>query len=282
MTTKRKILIGLPLLLVLLLVAGYLSLDHLAKAAIEVGGARAMGVPVSVGSVKVSPFAGRNHTEQLVISNPKGFETPFFMSLSTGDAALEVGSLFEDTVVVNSIELSGLKAHLEKTKEGSNYEVILANMQKGEEEGAAGEEGGKKFLAKRIVIRDIAVRADLAIAGEKLSSVDLQIDEILLENVGSDTEGGKITSQVMHTIVKAVLAAILEQGARVLPEVMVNGLGAGLKGLGKVGFKVVGNVTVKVGGKVIKVLGGAGKTIGGVVDGIFGGGDDEDEEEEDK
>ncbi|MFI5403126.1 MAG: hypothetical protein ACHQ1G_09330, partial [Planctomycetota bacterium] len=145
-----------------------------------------------------------------------------------------------------------------------------------------GEEGGKKFLANRIVIRDISVRADLAIAGEKLSSVDLQIDEILLENVGSDTEGGKITSQVMHTIVKAVLAAILEQGARVLPEVMVNGLGAGLKGLGKVGFKVVGNVTVKVGGKVIKVLGGAGKTIGGVVNGIFGGGDDEDEDEEDK
>lgn len=281
MTVKKKILIGLPLALVLLLVVAFLFLDRIAEAAVEIGGEAAMGVPVSVGSIDVSPFAGRSHTEGLVISNPKGFETPFFMSLSRSDTSLEIGSLLEDTVIVNSIELQGLKAHLEKTKEGSNYEVILANMQEEEEEGAAGEEGGKKFLAKRIVVRDIDVRADLAIAGEKLSSVDLHIEEILLENVGSDTEGGRITSQVMHTIVKAVLAAILEQGARVLPEVMVNGLGAGLKGLGKVGFKVVGNVTAKVGGKAIKILGGAGKAVGGVVSGIFGG-DDDDEDEDDK
>jgi hypothetical protein len=177
---------------------------------------------------------------------------------------------------MESIELDGLKAHLEKRKEGSNYDVILANMKKGEEGGGAGgEEGGRKYVVRRIVVRNIDVRADLAIAGEKLSSVDLHIDEIDLENVGSDTGTGVITSQLMGTIVRAVLAAIVQQGARVLPEVMVKGLGAGLKGLGNIGAKV----TVKVAGKAVDVIGSAGKALGGAIKGIGGllGGDDDEE-----
>ena len=272
MTMKKKILVGLPLVLVLLLVVAYVFLDHIAKAAIEIGGERAMGVRTSVESITLNPILGRSRTEGLKISNPKGFETPFFMSLSKGEAALDMGSLLEDTIVVRTIELDGLKAHLEKTKEGSNYEVILANMKKGEEEGAAGREPGKKFLVERIVIRDIDVRADLAIAGQKLESVDLHIDEIDLENVGSGSDSGMITAQLMRTIVKAVLTAIVQQGAKILPGVMVNGLGAGLKGLGKVGVKV----TVKVGGQAVKVLGGAAEGLAKGIDGIFGGGDDDD------
>lgn len=267
----KKVLIGIPLVLILLLVAGYLFLDHIAKAAIEFGGEQAMGVPTSLENITLRPVLGKGSIEGLKIANPRGFETPFFMSLSKGDAALDVGSLSKDTVVMKTIELDGLKAHLEKTKEGSNYEVILANMKKGEEEGAKGEEPGKKFLVERIVVRNIDVRADVAIAGEKLSSVDLRIDEIVLENVGSGDESGVIMSQLMGTIVKAVLTAVVQQGAKVLPEVMVNGLGAGLKGVGKVGL----GMTVKVGGKTVKLLGGAAEGLAKGIGGIFGGGDDD-------
>lgn len=280
MSVKKKILIGIPLLLILLVVVLYLFIDRIAKKAVEVGGTQAMGVPTSLESITLKPLQGAGSIEGLKISNPAGFETPFFMNLSKGDAAIELGSVLEDTIVLERIELDGLKAHLEKTKAGANYEVILENMKKGEEPK---KEPGKKFLVKRVVVRDIAVRADIAVAGEKLSSVDLHIDEIALENVGSESGAGTVTSQLTGTIVKAVLTAIVEQGARVLPEVMVNGLGAGLKGLGKVGFKVVGNVTAKVGGKAVEVIGGAGKAVGGAVKdvggaigGIFGGKKDDD------
>ncbi len=270
MTVKKKILIGIPLVLVLLIAVAWLFLDQIAKKAIEVGGEKAMGVPTKVESVSLRPILGKAAIEGLRISNPSGFESPFFMNLAKAEAKLDVGSVFEDTIVMESIELDGLKAHLEKSKQGANYEVILANMKKGEEEGAAGEEPGKKFLIRRVVVRNIDVRADVAIAGEKLSSVDLRINEITLENVGSEGSG-VVVSQLMGTIVKAVLTAIVQQGAKVLPEVIVNGLGAGLKGVGKVG---------------VKVIGGAGKAVGGVakdalegIGGIFGGGDDEKDED---
>jgi hypothetical protein len=280
MSRKKKILLIALLIPVVLVVGAWIFLDQIAKKAVEVGGTQAMGVPTALDGISLRPFAGEGRIEGLQISNPQGFETPFFMRLDSGAAALDVGSVFEDTIVMKTIELEGLTAHLEKSKDGANYEVILANMKKGEQE-APPAEGGKKFLVQRIVVRNIKVRADIAVAGEKLSSVDLHIDEIDLENVGSESGSGVIMSELMGTIVKAVLTAIVEQGARVLPEVMVNGLGVGLKGLGKVGVKVVGKVTAEVGGKTVELLGGAGKAVGGAlkdgVKGLFGGGDDDED-----
>jgi AsmA family len=272
--SRKKILLIVLLIPVVLVVVAWAFLDHFAKKAVEVGGEQAMGVPTALDGISLRPFVGYGSIEGLEISNPKGFETPYFMRLTEGKASMDISSVLTDTVVVKSIELDGLKAHLEKSKAGSNYEVILANMKKGEEEeGASGEEEpGKKFLVERITVTNIDVRADLAVVGEKLSSVDFRIDEIVLENVGSGSDSGVIMSELMGTIVKAVLVAIVEQGARVLPEVMVKGLGAGLKGVGKVGFKV----TVRAGGKTLEVLGGAGKAVGGAIKGIFGGGGDDD------
>jgi hypothetical protein len=85
-------------------------------------------------------------------------------------------------------------------------------------------------------------------------------------------------SQLMGTIVKAVLVAIVEQGAELLPGIAKD-LGGNLGKLGKLGAKV----TIKAAGDAVKVIGGAGKAVGGAakdaikgIGGIFGGDDDED------
>jgi uncharacterized protein involved in outer membrane biogenesis len=290
MSLKWKIVGGSLLLVVLLIVGAFVFLDDIAKRVVEVGGASAMGVPVSLEKISLRPLRGEGDLAGLKVSNPEGFETPHFMKLAEGHSAVDTGSVFSDTIVVKSIRLEGLEVYLEAKDEGSNYEVILENMKKseeaapppgegGKEEGEAGP--GKKFRADEIVVRDINVHADVAVRGKKLSRVDLRIPEIRLENVGSESGGSAVTSQVMGTIVKAVLRAVLEQGARVLPEVMVRGLGHGLKGVGKVTFKVVGKVTGTVGGKAIEVVGEAGKAVAKKIGGLFGG-DDEEEKEEDK
>ena len=271
MSVKKKILVGFPLLIVLLLVGAYVFVDHIAKLAVEKGGTQAMGVPTSLKSITLKPVRGEGSIEGLEISNPTGFKTPYFMSLSKGDASLDVGSVLKDQVVMKKISLSGIELYLEKTKEGANYKVILENMKKGEQ--APKEEGGKKFLVEQVLVTDIRVHADVSTLGLKVSTLDIKIDEIKLENVGSDTGSGVIMSELMGTIVKAVLVAVLEQGVK-LPGAIAEDLGGGLAGLGKFG----GKVTIKAAGKVIggagKVLGGAAETIGG----IFGGGDDDEED----
>jgi len=278
MSRKKKTLLIVVLVPLLLIACAFLFIDQLAKKAVEIGGEQAMGVPTAVDGVSLSPFRGEGSIKGLQISNPGGFESPYFMHLSKAGAAMDVGSVLKDTVVMKSIELDGLKVHLEKTKAGSNYEVILGNMKKGEEKGP-GEEPGKKFLVRDVVVKNISVDADVVLVVKK--TVHLNIDEIHLENVGSDTDSGVIMSQLMGTIVKAVLTAIVQQGAELLPDIAKD-LGSNLAGLGKVGVKVIGNVTGQVGDEAVKALGGAGKAVGGAIKGIggiLGGGDDKKEDD---
>lgn len=272
MTRAKKILGGVLLGLIVLVMAAILMLDHIARKAVEIGGEAAMGVPTTLDKLSLKPLKGEGDLEGLKIGNPEGFETPHFMRLSDGSAALDTGSLFKSTVVMNSIELSGLDIHLEKREEGANYEVILKNMESAEE-SAPEEKGGKQFLVERIVVRDVTVHADVIVLGKKADRVVLRIERIELENVGTETESGVIMSQLLGTIVKSVLVAVVQQGAKVLPKVVVTGVGAGLEklgGAGKVAVKVVGKVSANVGDKVVDVVGGVAKGIGG----LFGGDDD--------
>jgi len=273
MKRTRKI-VGIVLLaLIVVVVAAFLMIDQIARKAVEIGGETAMGVPTTLDKMSLKPFSGKGALEGLTIGNPEGFETPHFMRLGEASAAMDVGSVFKSTVVMNSIELAGLDINLEKRDEGANYEVILDNMKSGEE-APPEEEGGKQFLVERIVVSNITVHADVVVLGKTADRVTLRIPRIELENVGSETGSGVIMSQLMGTIVKSVLVAVVEQGAKVLPKVVVTGVGAGLEklgGAGKIAVKVVGDVTADVGGKVVNVVGGVAKGIGK----LFGG-DDED------
>lgn len=283
MSRKKKALLVVLLVPVILIAGAWIFLDHLAKKAVEIGGQTAMGVPTALDSISLSPIQGKGSIEGLQVSNPQGFESPFFLRLDKGDAALDVGSVLTDQVVMKTIELNGFEVHLEKSKGSSNYGVILDHMKKGEEEPTAEQKAGKKFLVEEVVVRDIRVHADVAIAGQTVKTVHLNIEEVRLENVGSDTESGVIMSQLMGTIIKAVLTAIVQQGAEILSDI-ASDLGAGLGKLGKVGVKVLGKVTGQVGGEAVKVLGGAGKAVGGAlkegvkgIGGLFGGDDDEED-----
>lgn len=275
---RYKVLLGILAVLVVVLGAAILWIDQIARAAVESAGESAMGVRTSLEKMSLRPLAGKGSMDGLVIGNPEGFETPHFMALGHGAVALELGSLFEDTVVVPSLRLEGLDVNLEKGDRGANYEVILANLKKGEEPPPEEAAEGKKFVIREVVMRDIRVQTDVTLAGKKLSTVELEIEEIRLENVGSETTAGSLLSGLMGKLVVATLRAVVQQGGKVLPEVVVNGVGAGLEGLGdlgKTGVRVVGKVTRKVGGKAVDALGkGLGKVAEGI-GGLFGGKDED-------
>ena len=184
---KKRYVIPLVFLALLLLAggAGILYLDSIAKAALEYGGEAMMGVPTTVDDLSLRPVAGSVRVDGLTVGNPDGFETPHFMAINTSAGTFSLGNLFAEAVEVPLITIEGVDVYLEKNQRGANYEVILENMKRAEEQGPdEREEKGKEFLIREIVIRDIIARADVTLAGEKLTRVDVEIEEIRLENVG--------------------------------------------------------------------------------------------------
>ena len=98
----------------------------------------------------------------------------------------------------------------------------------------------------------------------KLTSFTVDVPEITLNDVGSDSKNGMVLAQLSGTILKAILAAAVAKGGNIIPGDVLAELGGGLGKLTKVpGFAVdlLGDVGSTV-GDVGKKAGEAGKEVG--------------------
>ncbi len=251
----KRILIIVVVLVLILGLSSSLWIDHAAKAAMEAGGAAALGVRTSVGSVHLGVFRGRCSLKAVRLDNPPGYKTPYFLDLGKGSVEVSLKSVMGDQVEIPSLTLDDVTVNLDRSGGDANYDVILENLKKleGEPKPEAGKK--KRFVIREVVIRNIRVNAQLSIAGVLKPTVPLLIDEMRLTDVG---EEGVPLSRVFDKIIGGLLRGIAEAGVGILPDEITGGLKKGLGALGsvgKTGLKIVGE-----GGK--KITEGIGKLFG--------------------
>lgn len=204
-----KWLVGIVLVFVLLLATLFLLVDRIVAGAIERGGEYALGVETNVGFVSIRPIAGQFGLGGLVVSNPRGFETPHFLRLEGGELELRLRSLTDDPIVVPRLELRGIHLNLEQRQGQTNYSVILDHMGDTESSGDdVAEQDATSVVLEEVVIRDVAARVQLLPVAGKLSAVDIEVPDIRLQNVGS---GGEGVPQILAVLTRAVLERVVSQ-----------------------------------------------------------------------
>jgi hypothetical protein len=247
-------ILRLFLAVVVLVVVGvlgvFLYVDRLARAGIERGGTHALGVPTTLEEADVGIFSGTFAMAGLSVANPQGYPADHFLRLDTGNVAVTLSSLREDTVELPSLALSGLDMVLERHGDKANYQVILDNLKRLEsgEKPPAEPEGGKRFVIRKLEIRGVQVHLDLLPAGGELTKISIPIDRIELSNIGSETKGGVLIRDLAGVLVKAVLGAVIEKGGN-LPADLRGSLEAGLgqlKPLEEMGIGVVTDIQKKL------------------------------------
>ncbi|MCC7406993.1 MAG: hypothetical protein IT442_02915 [Phycisphaeraceae bacterium] len=297
MRAMRKVLIGVGVLLAVLVVAGmvvFLSLNHLVKAGVDYGASYALGVPASLDSANISVFGGRVELKGMQISNPEGYDKPYFFTMGQCVTEVSIKSLMGDTVELPLLSLSDITMSLQKKEGKANYQVILDNLAKLQgtaEEPAKEEAPGKKFIVRKLVLKNITVDVDMMPVGGAITRQQVQIPEIELENIGTAGDKGVMLADLSGVVTKAIMAAVVQKGLS-LPGDITKELAGGLDklgGVGELGVKVVGEVgttVVDVGKQVGQTAGkaveGAGKAIEGVGKGIGGLFGDKKKEEQPK
>jgi hypothetical protein len=173
-----------------------------------------------------------------------------------------MGSLFGDTIKVKLIKLDGAKMTMEQKGLSNNLKEILDKLPKGEEPQAkpAPGEKGKNLNVTKLEITNTNVRVKLLPIPGKSDTVSLKLDPIVMENLGTDSKlsMGKLVAKVLG----ALALGVTKQGAGLLPDDMVKGIGSTL---GKTAE--LGKGAVQEGQKALETTTQAGK---GVVDGFKG------------
>lgn len=278
MKKRTKILIGTMATVVIVLAATLLWLDQIAKTAIEVSATHALGVETQLDKARIGIFSGQFRLSGLKIANPEGFDSDHFLNLNDGELIVSPTDLLKDLVMVPKLAFSGIDVNLEKKGQKENYGVILENLNKQQAGSEPGEEApdpgpqeeGKKFVIKEVLIRDITVHADLIPIGGNISRVTLRIPEICLENIGSETDGGMVMSELSGVLIEAIFQAVIEKGGD-LPGNMLKGLSTGLEGLEELSVQVVGEVdkaTEEIGQAREKTVEEVGKRLDEALKGI--------------
>ena len=266
----KKLAIVFGGLLVLLVVAGvvvFVSIDAIAKAAIERGSTYALGVQTTLGSADIGIFSGEFRMKDLDVANPEGFTSDSFFTLGEGFVAVSLGSLRQDTVELPTLALDGVQMNLEKKGSSSNFGVITDNLKRFES-GDTGQPGdpaepGKNFVIREIVITDIDVTVDLLPIGGTLKRIEVPIEEVRLTDVGTD---GLTTAEMTALVIKAIMAAVVANAGE-LPADLVNDLGGALGDLAS--LKELG-ITQSVDIKELKEAQDVAKSVDDAIKGLGG------------
>jgi hypothetical protein len=231
MKTKKIVLnfVVLPLviLLVVIIAAFYLVGAGLIKSGIEKAASSALGVPVTIKSIDLSIFQGHVGIKGLVVKNPPGYANETLLELGEAAVNLDIGSLMSDTVKIQLIKLDDTKLTMEQKGLSNNLKEILDNLPKEEKkaEPKPGEEG-KNLLINRLEITGTNVRVKLLPVPGKSDTVSLKLDPIIMDNLGTDKKLsiGILTAKVL----KAIATGVAKQGAGLLPDDMIKGIGSSL------------------------------------------------------
>lgn len=256
-----KLVVAVVLIVIVAVAAGAFYVDVLARRGIESGSTYALGVPTSLDTADVGLMSGEFSMAGLNVANPEGgFASPHFFKLNDGNVAVSLGSLRGDTVEVPTLTLSGISMNLERKGNQSNYKIILNNLKRFEsgEKPAEPTEGAKKFVIRKLELRDINVHIDLVPEGGALTQVDVPIDVIELKDVGSGGKEVKI-SDLAGVILKTIMTVAVQKGGQLPGDIaneLTNGLGE-LQNLGDQG------ITVLLGdGGVVETLGKSAEELG--------------------
>jgi len=229
------LLVGVAALLIIVVLVAFAFIDTAARTAVERGSAYALKVPTSLDSADVSVFGGRFDMAGLTVSNPEGYDTPYFLKMDDGGVSVDIGTLNQDVVELPTLTLTDLDVYLERKGGKANYKVILDNLarfESGETDpnDPETEPSGKQVVIQRVDIRNVRAHVRLLPIGGEMTEAEVVVPEIILENVGSGGSGATI-GEVTNIVLKAIFASILATGENVLPEEMLGELQGSLNEL---------------------------------------------------
>jgi len=185
----KKLVLGVLVFLAIAVVVVWLSLDWIAKRAVEQGATHATGVATQVGALRLGIFSGELRLHDLRVDNPPGYEAEHIFMVQVLELGVHPRSLLADVVRVPRLMVNDLQLNLERAAGRANYAEILDNVRRLGGEQAPATEGEKRFIIDELHIE--GVNADAIFAPElgERGRTQVEVPAIALHDVGAERDG---------------------------------------------------------------------------------------------
>lgn len=268
MKSAKKIItyvaVSIAVILLVLIVGFHIFGAGMIKAVVEKTASSTLGVPVTVKSIDLSILRGKVEIKGLVVKNPPGYANETLLELGEGVVNLDIGSLMSDTIKIRLVKLDNTKLTIEQKGLTNNLNEILDKLPKEEKAAPKTEKPGKNLTVNKLEITNTNVNVKLLPIPGKSDTVSLKLDPIVMENLGTDKKLS--VASLVAKVMGALAMGVAKQGAGLLPDDMVKGIGSTL---GKTAE--LGKDAVKEGQKALEKTTDVGKDAVEGIKGLFGG-----------
>ncbi len=216
MKIVKYTLLGLLLVLVAALVAGWLYLEPLVKGVVHKYGTQIVGTDVNLTGFKFRPLSGFVEIDGLTVANPTGYSAPNLFSLGSIKVKLNVKSLMTDTIVVEDITVTKPEITYEMPDfTTSNVMQIQENIAKNTASSSKVEnveeaeiktevsEKGKFVVIRKVLVEGGALSAITPLQKNE-TALTLNMPAIELTGIGEERKGVSI-SESITTIFNKIL-----------------------------------------------------------------------------
>jgi hypothetical protein len=210
-----KILMWAVIAVVVLLVVAVLTLPMtigpIVKTAASVGGPKALGVPVSVGDVKLNALAGNLTVSQVKVGNPQGYSDKDAFAVDKVEVGLNMRSLLSDTIVVRKIQIDAPAISFESKDGKSNFDAIMANAKKASEEEKK-QTDKKKKPGKKVVIEEFSLNsAKVSFAsGMTLGkALTIPLPSVTVRDIGK-ASGGASAVEALTEVINGIVGGLTQ------------------------------------------------------------------------
>jgi len=217
----RVIVLAILILIILAVVAVNLFAEHAVRVGIQTAATKTLNVGVSVSNVDLSIIGGKLALQNLLISNPPGYQHDKLLELKNAKIEVDVKSLLSDVVNIKEIKLDGVNVVLEQRGvSGSNLQDVIKAISGGPKDKDKSETSGKKLHIDVLEISDVTVQLKLLPVPGIADTVPLKLSPIRMTNLGYDNKLD--TAALSGRILLAIANGVAKQGVGVLPKDIVD------------------------------------------------------------
>ena len=212
----KKFLIILIIIVALIVGGGVAllsSVNTLLVKAVNTYGPELTQTSVHLDKADISFLDGKGTLQGLTIGNPVGFKGKDAFSLDTIYAELDTGTLTDDVVIIQRIEMVAPRILYERTLTSDNIQTLIRNIKAATQSGSSkpdaaqstSQAGSTRVVIKELIIRDGTISIILPGISKPLS---LTLPEIRLQNIGEE-QGSTTIADVTVLILQRISDTVL-------------------------------------------------------------------------
>ena len=215
----KKILLYGSVILVILLLAGYLTMQFflggIVKAGVNKFGPGITQTKVELQGANISPLSGSGTLTGLAVANPAGWSNANAFYLGKVHVSMEPFSVFKDHIVINELIIEKPEFLYETKIVASNIKDLLNNIEKSMGAKDAEPKSKKTGQPIKMVVKKLSIRDGKVTVGFGPTAIPIPMPPVELTDLGT-AENGITPPEVAFAVMRSVTSSIVSAASGAL------------------------------------------------------------------